>query len=88
MASEISVATSFGTLVACTGGDKEFPEILVFLRSNDGNELMICAVTDQSISGVEDALRVAVYGDTRAEDYTQRIALNREDILDENAMWQ
>ena len=88
MANEIRVETSFGTLVACIGGDEEFPEILVFLQNNYGNELMVCAITDQSIAGVEDVLRVAVYGDTRADDYTQRIVLKREDILAPNAMWQ
>lgn len=85
---EITVKTSFGTLVACAGGDDQFPEILVFLRNENGNELMLCAVTDQSISGVEDVLRIAVYGDTKSEDYNQKVTIAREDVTDKDAWWE
>ena len=37
---EIIMKTTFGDLVACEGGDVEFPEILVFLRNKDGHELI------------------------------------------------
>lgn len=84
---EISVKTSFGDLVACVGGDDEFPEILVFLRNQDGNELSVAVVTDNSIGGIEDVLRVAVYGDPREEDMTNRIVLTRDALNDPNAMW-
>lgn len=61
---EIAVKTTFGDLVACEGGDVEFPEILIFLRNSDGQELMLCAITDQSIAGVEELLE-SLYMETR-----------------------
>ncbi len=85
---EIAVKTSFGTLVAQLGSDSEYPEILVFLRNDNGQELMLSAVTDQSVSGLEDTLRIAVYGDTRMDDYNKKITLRRDDINAPNAMWQ
>lgn len=85
---EVTVKTSFGTLVAQIGSDTEFPEVLVFLRKESGPELMLAAITDQSISGVEDVLRIAVYGNVAAEDYTNRFVLTKEDINSPTAMWQ
>jgi len=84
---EISVATSIGTLVAQVGGDDEYPEILVSLRNGQGHELMLCAVSDLSVSGDEDVLRVAVYGDARLEDYTDRFVFRREDVNATDALW-
>lgn len=85
---EISVKTSFGALVAIVGGDDEFPEILVYLRKENGSELMLAAISDLSISGDEDAMRIAVYGETRDDDYSQRFLVPRGDIDSPEAMWQ
>lgn len=84
----VEVKTSFGTLVAQIGCDTEFPEVLVFLRQENGQELMLVAITDQSLSGVEDELRIAVYSNTTMEDYTRCFTLTREDINSLDAMWQ
>lgn len=88
MTNEISVNTTFGKLVACVGGDPEFPEILISLRREDGAELSLGAVTDNSMSGCEDALRIAVYADPTADDYTDRFLLSHEDVNSKQAMWQ
>ena len=85
---EIIVKTTFGNLVACKGGDVEFPEILVFLRNGEGHELMLCAITDQSVAGIEDTLRIAVYGNPKVEDYTERMVLTRDDMAEDTAFWQ
>ncbi len=89
---EITVETSFGTLVATVGGDEEYPEILVYLRRKKedtrNGELMLCAVTDNSVSEDEDVLRIAVYGDPQAEDYTERFVFTHEEVEDPKAMWQ
>ncbi len=84
---ELSVGTSFGTLAARVCADDECPEIFIFLRNEQGNELMLCVVSDLSAVEDEDILRLAVYGDTKAEDYTDRFLFRREDINDGKAMW-
>ena len=85
---EIIMKTTFGDLVACEGGDVELPEILVFLRNKDGHELMLCDITDQSIAGIEDAIRIAVYGSPKAEDYTDKFVITRNSVNDKAAFWQ
>jgi len=90
---EVSVQTEFGTLVAQVGLDTDFPEILVYLRKNSGPELMLAAITDNSIlahEGYEDnaELRIAVYSDTKSEDYSVGFVLKHSDIESDDAAWQ
>jgi hypothetical protein len=86
----ISVPTNFGTLVAQVGMDDTFPEILVYLRNENGNELMLAAVTDNTVLGAENdcyGLRIAVYGDPSYEDYTDYFTIGRSDLEADSAMW-
>lgn len=84
---EVVVKTAFGDLVAQVGRDDEYPEILVFLRNNDGAELMVAAITDMQTSEAYDALRVAVY-ENAEEDYSQAFRIRKADIESEDAAWQ
>lgn len=84
---EVVVKTAFGDLVAAVGGDSEYPEILVFLRDDDGAELMVAAITDIQTPGVYDALHVAIYENT-TENYSRAFRIAKKDIESEDAAWQ
>lgn len=87
----ISVDTAFGELCAVVGGDSEFPEILVYLKNEAGNELMLTAVTDNTVLGEDSevyGLRTAVYGDPCAEDYSDCFVMTHEQLNSPYAMWE
>lgn len=78
---EISVHTAFGSdLVACVGGDSSYPEIYVYLRNPQGNELNLAVVSDLATSESDDAMRIAVYANPENEDFSHRFLIPRKDI--------
>ena len=88
---EIRVKTKFGTLCAAAGADDAFPEIVVWLEDDEKRSLMLTCVTDlsnvQSFVQQENALRIAVWGDPKQEDYTDGFSLTHEELESDDAMW-
>lgn len=86
----ISVNTEFGELCAIVGGDAEVPEIIVYLKNENGHELMLADIADNTVLGDNSEMHglcITVYRDPRAEDYSDCFILAGEEINSPDAMW-
>lgn len=81
---KITVETAFGALVAQIGFSEEQPEINVFLRGKDGDEMMLARVTDKTKThqSERDGMQVSVYGRADHDETTNIININRRAILE------
>lgn len=86
----ISVNTAFGELCAIVGGDTEVPEIIVYLKNENGHELMLADIADNTMIGDNSEMHglcISVYRDPRAEDYSDYFVVTNEEISSPDAMW-
>lgn len=74
----LEVKTELGTLCAEIGGDtKNYPEIFVYFRREDGAELDLAAVGTESGS---DKINAYLYEDTSRDEYTKIHSWTKKDI--------
>lgn len=74
---KISVETPLGTLEACIGGDRDYPEIFTYLCRPDGIEIDLVAV---EVKKEENFARGYLYGDTTTDSYTKTFDWSADDI--------
>lgn len=78
MAKRIEIKTSLGVLCAEVGGDKEYPEIFVYLQRGDGSEVDLVAVGTQR---GKCEISAYLYTEPWIDDWTQKHTWTEEILM-------